>query len=97
MSTLEQLQRTFRFADAADIAIVSLFLYTFFMWFKSTASRQILIGIGVLAAVYLLARAFDLYMTAAMFQAALAFAAVATIVVFQEDLRRSFARLASLV
>lgn len=96
MSTLEQLQRTFRFADAADIVIISLFLYAFFMWFKSTASRQILIGIGVLAAVYLLARAFDLYMTAAMFQAGLAFAALAAIVVFQEDLRRSFARVASL-
>ena len=35
MSTFEQLQRTFRLADAADIALVSLFLYTFFMWFKN--------------------------------------------------------------
>ena len=96
MSALEQLQRTFRLADAADIVLVSLFLYTFFMWFKATASRQILVGIGVLTIVYLLARAFDLYMTAAIFQAGLAFAAIAAIVVFQEDLRRSFARLASL-
>jgi len=96
MSTLEQLHRTFRFADAADIAIVSLFLYAFFMWVRSTTSRQILIGIGVLAAVYLVARVFDLYMTAAIFQAGLAFAAVVAIVVFQEDLRRSFARLALL-
>ncbi|MBU0717534.1 MAG: diadenylate cyclase, partial [Planctomycetes bacterium] len=96
MSILEQLQRTFRLADAADIALVSLFLYTFFMWFKSSASRPILVGIGVLTIVYLLARAFDLYMTAAIFQAGLAFAAVAAIVVFQEDLRRSFARIASL-
>jgi uncharacterized protein (TIGR00159 family) len=96
MSTLEQLHRTFRLADAADIALVSLFLYTFFAWFKSTASRQILVGIGVLAIVYLLARAFDLYMIAAIFQAGLAFAAVAAIVVFQEDLRRAFVRIASL-
>jgi len=95
-SALEHLQRSFRFADAADIALVSLFLYTFFLWFKSTASRQILIGIGVLTIVYVLARTFDLYMTAAMFQAVLAFAAIAAIVVFQEDLRRSFARLALL-
>ena len=96
VSALEQLQRTFRLADAADIALVSLFLYTFFLWFKSTASRQILIGIGVLGAVYLLALAFDLYMTSALFQAILAFAAVAAVVVFQEDLRRSFARVATL-
>ena len=90
------LQRSFRLADAADIVLVSLFLYTFFLWFRSTASRQILIGMGVLAVVYVLARTFDLYMTAAMFQAVLAFAAIAAIVVFQEDLRRSFARLAAL-
>ncbi len=96
MSILEQLQRTFRLADAADIALVSLLLYAFFMWFKSTASRQILVGIGVLAIVYLLARAFDLYMITAIFQAGLAFAAIAAIVVFQQDLRRSFARLALL-
>ena len=95
-SVLENLQQSFRFADAADIVLVALFLYAFFLWFKSTASRQILIGIGVLAVVYVLARTFDLYMTAAMFQAALAFAAIAVIVVFQEDLRRSFARLAAL-
>ncbi len=95
-SVFENLQQSFRFADAADIVLVALFLYTFFLWFKSTASRQILIGIGVLAVVYVLARTFDLYMTAALFQAVLAFAAIAAIVVFQEDLRRSFARLAAL-
>jgi len=95
-SIFEQLQQSFRFADAADIVLVALFLYAFFLWFKSTASRQILVGIGVLAVVYMLARTFDLYMTAAMFQVALAFAAIAAIVVFQEDLRRSFARLAAL-
>ena len=96
MSILEHLQRTFRPADAADIAVVAVFLYTFFLWFKSTATRQALIGIGVLAIVYFTARAFDLYMTATMFQTGLAFAAIAFIVVFQEDLRRSFERLASL-
>ncbi len=95
-SIIEHLQRSFRFADAADIVLVALFLYTFFRWLRSAASRQMFIGMGVLAVVYVLARTFDLYMAAAMFQAALAFAAIAAIVVFQEDLRRSFARLAEL-
>ena len=96
MSTLEELRRAFRLADAFDIAFVALFLYTLFMWFKATASRQVLVGIAVLAAIYLIARRFDMYMTAAVFQAALTFTAVALIVVFQEDLRRAFARIASL-
>ncbi|GJM24508.1 MAG: adenylate cyclase [Phycisphaerae bacterium] len=95
-SIWEHLQVSFRIADAADIVLISLFIYAFFMWSKSTASRQMLVGLAVAALVYVLARAFNLYMTAAMFQGALAFAAVAVIVVFQEDLRRFFARLASL-
>ncbi|MHC5108742.1 MAG: diadenylate cyclase [Planctomycetota bacterium] len=95
-SWVDSLQQSFRLADAADILIVAVFLYTFCLWFKSTASRQILIGIGLLGVVYAAARAFDLYMTSAIFQACLAVAAIALIVVFQEDLRRTFARLASL-
>ncbi len=92
----EQFGRTFRWVDVVDIAFVSLFIYTFFQWFKSTASRQVLVGVGVLVVVYLLTRLLDLYMTAAIFQASLAFTAIAAIVVFQEDLRRSFSRLANL-
>jgi len=44
----------------------------------------------------LIARTFDMYMTAALFQAALAITAIALIVVFQEDLRRAFSRIALL-
>ncbi|MGD2110471.1 MAG: diadenylate cyclase [Phycisphaerae bacterium] len=94
-SLIDHVQQSFRLADAADIVLVSLLLYAFFLWFKSTASRQILVGMGVLAIVFVLARTFDLYMTAAIFQAVLAFAVIAVIVVFQQDLRRSFARLAT--
>ena len=96
MGILEYLQHTFRLADAFDIAFVSIFIYTLILWFKTTTSRPVVIGIAILTAMYLAARAFDMYMTAAIFQAGLAFAAVALIVVFQEDLRRLFARIASL-
>ena len=92
----EDLLRTFRIADAFDIAFVSLLLYALFVWFKATASRPILVGMGVLVVVYFAARALDMYMTAGLFQLGLAFAAIAAIVVFQEDLRRAFARIASL-
>jgi uncharacterized protein (TIGR00159 family) len=92
----EQLRHSFRIADAADIVLVSVFLYTIFLWFRSTASRQILVVVGILTIVYVLARTFKLYITVAMFQAVLAVAVIATIVVFQQELRRSFARLALL-
>jgi len=49
MSMLEDLHRAFRLADAFDIVFVAMFLYALFMWFKATASRQVLVGIGILA------------------------------------------------
>lgn len=96
VAIFDYLERSFRWADVADIGLVALLLYTFLLWFKSTASRQILIGVGILFAVYGFARAFDLYMTTYLFQAVLAFSAIAAIVVFQEDIRRGFIRIASL-
>jgi len=41
ISILGQLQRSFRIADAADILLVALFLYMFFLWFRSTAFRAL--------------------------------------------------------
>lgn len=93
---LDALQRSFRLADAVDIVLVAVFIYALLIWFKSTASRPILVGMGVLAIIYSVARSFDMYMTSALYQAGLTVAAVAAVVVFQEDLRRTFAGLASL-
>jgi uncharacterized protein (TIGR00159 family) len=52
-------------------------------------------GVSVLAVVYLLARVFDMYMTALVFQGVFAVLLVALVVVFQEDLRRLFERVAT--
>lgn len=90
---VEEVVRAFRFADAVDIALVATFLYAVLLWFKQTASRSVLVGVVLLALIYLFARAFDLYMTALLFQAVFAGLLVMLVVVFQEDLRRAFERL----
>jgi len=88
--------RLVRIADIVDIAFVALFIYALLTWFKRAASRRIVIGILLLGVVYAAARAFDLYMTAQLFQAAFAVLLIALVVVFQEDLRRIFERIATL-
>ena len=92
---IDELRRTFRIADAFDIALITLFLYTVLVWFRTTASRSLAIGLSVLAALYVLARAFDLYLTLLVFHGAFAVMLVMLVVVFQEDLRRMLERLAS--
>lgn len=91
----DELYRNFRIADAIDIAIISVIFYSGLVWFKETASRRVVIGLTALVVVYFLARAFDLYLTSLLFQAGFAVLVVMLIVIFQEDLRRGFERVAT--
>lgn len=93
---LNEFGRSFRVSDAADILLVAVAIYFTLIWLKQTASRSVLIGVGVLVGIYFLARAFDLYMTSVLFNAAFAGLVVALVVVFQHDIRRAIERIAVL-
>ena len=94
-SFVDEFRRTFRIADGVDILLMSVFLYSALVWFKRTASRRVLIGMFFLFAVYLFARALDMYLTSLVFHTCLAALLIVLVVVFQEDLRRMFERFAS--
>jgi diadenylate cyclase len=64
------------------------------IWFKKTTSRFILIGIIILGAIYSSARFFSMYLTEYVFQGFFAILLIAMVIIFQEDLRRFFERLA---
>jgi len=92
---LLQLVNTIRISDLLDIAIIAIFSYIVLVWFKKTASRFVLIGIFILAAIYAIARIFHLYITEYVLQGFFAILVIALIIIFQEDLRRFFERLAT--
>ena len=94
-SFVDEFRRTFRIADGVDILLMSVFLYSALVWFKRTASRRVLIGMFFLFAVYLFARAFDMYLTSLVFHTCLAALLIVLVVVFQEDLRRMLERFAT--
>lgn len=52
-----------------DIAIIAILIYVVLVWFMKAASRFVLVGIGLLGAVYILSRVFRLYLTAVVLQA----------------------------
>lgn len=93
---LYELKENIRPADFFDIAVISVFLYSAITWFKQTASRSVIIGVSVVTFIYFLARTFNLYLTSLLFQGVFAVLLVALVVVFQEDLRRVFERIATL-
>lgn len=94
LSLLDEFRRNFRIADAVDILLMSIFFYSALIWFKETASRRILIGVLLLVIVYFCARIFDMYLTSLVFHTGFAALVIVLIVVFQEDLRRMFERVA---
>lgn len=80
--------------DVLDAVIVSLFLWAGIVWLRRTRARLALLGLGILGAVYLLARALSLELTAWMLQGFFAVFVIVVVVVFQEDLRRLFEQIA---
>lgn len=80
-----------------DIGIVTLAIYIFLVAIKRTRrSGLILTGILIVGLVYLAARRLNLLLTVALLQGFFAVFLVAIIVIFQEDIRYFFERVASL-
>ena len=81
--------------DVLDIAVVAGFGWLAIGYLRRTRGRAALVGLGVLVAIYFVARALDLRLTATLFQGFFAVVVLVLVVVFQEDLRRAFERLGS--
>lgn len=98
-STLLQLMRTvigaIRLADVIDVVVVSMFVYAAITWVRRARSRFVLLGFASLVAVYFLARVLDMYLTLFLFQAGITVALLALVVIFQEEIRRAFERIAT--
>ncbi|MBI5244895.1 MAG: diadenylate cyclase [Elusimicrobia bacterium] len=86
----------FSLTDALDIAIVSVLLYLAWSWFKRTKAAFVAIGMLILTGVYIIARILNLVLTAYIFQGFFAVFLLAIIIIFQEELRHFFERLAVL-
>lgn len=83
-------------SDLLDVALMSFLVYSVLVWFKRTRAAFVLTGILIIAAVYLLARQFNLFLTASVFQGFFAVILVAVVIIFQEELRHFFERVAVL-
>lgn len=81
-------------SDIIDILFVAVLLYTATAFLKQTRAAFIIRGIFILAAIYILARYLDLQLTAWIFQGFFAIFLIIIVVIFQEELRQIFERIA---
>ena len=88
--------QSLRIQDILDIAIISISISVLLIWIKDRASRFVFIGISLLGFIYIIAKFFQLYLTTVVLQGFFAILLFVLVVIFQEDLRRFFERLAIL-
>ncbi len=81
-------------ADILDIALVSVLIYAILVWFKQAKAAGVAKGMLVATAVYLLSRGTGMVMTTSIFHGFFAILLVALVVIFQEELRTTFERIA---
>lgn len=87
---------TFRIEDFFDIIIIATLIYVILIWFKHTTSRFVFVGMSLLGVIYIGARIFHLYLTTLVLQSFFTVLIIALVVIFQEDIRRFFERLATI-
>jgi len=83
-----------RITDLIDVAIVAAMLFAGIVWLRRSRARFAALGIGLVAALYLVVSRLGFQLTAWILQGFLAVVVIITVVVFQEDLRRLFERIA---
>jgi len=80
--------------DVIDILFMSFLIYTILVWFKHTRSAFVLTGIGFFGIVYLIARQFNMLLTAYILQGFFAIFLLALVIIFQEEIRRFLEQIA---
>lgn len=94
MTTLGQIAGQLGVTGAVDILLLSLLIYALLSLLRRSRLAGAATGVFVLAVVYLLARLFELTLTASVLEATFAVLVVGAIVVFRDELRRFLEQLA---
>ena len=94
LKVLLEFAQNIRLMDLIDIGVITLFIYLLLVWLKKARARFILIGMVILGSIYIFARVFGLYLTTMVFQGFFAILLITIVVIFQEELRHLFERVA---
>ncbi|TVR51519.1 MAG: TIGR00159 family protein [Gemmatimonadales bacterium] len=79
--------------DMVEIAIVSFLLYRILILLQRTRAMHMILGVGLLAGVYFMARLLDFSLIRTLLETLFQYGAIAALVVFQPELRAALARL----
>lgn len=92
---MSQFVEHFRLADLLDIVVLTVLLYAGISWMTRRLSHAVIIGVALVGLLYVAARVLQMYLTLLLFQVGIVIIAFSLVVIFQQDLRRGFERLAA--
>lgn len=81
--------KTFRFADALDILIVSFLIYSFIKLVRETRAEQLVKGILILILIWIVSSQMHLKMINSLLNNFFQFSVIAVLVLFQPEIRRA--------
>ncbi|MEK7388315.1 MAG: diadenylate cyclase [Elusimicrobiota bacterium] len=81
-------------SDIMDMLLVGTLIYGLLLWFKRTKSAFVALGLLLIVVVYTFAVQAGMYMTIRLFQGFFAVFVIGVIIIFQEELRSMFERIA---
>ncbi|MCS7164128.1 MAG: diadenylate cyclase CdaA [Thermodesulfovibrio sp.] len=90
---MEKFFEQLRWQDLIDIAIVSFIIYKIFILVKGTRAARMLIGVGVLLAISLISRFFELYTLDWLIQSFWTQIVIVLIILFQPEIRKALAQM----
>lgn len=93
MAELENVLAGIGVAGAVDILLMAILIYGALAWMRARHMRRLVRGVLVVLAVYLVARLFELELTATALEAVLLVVLVAAIVLYGAEIRRLVERL----
>ncbi len=95
MTELFEFIRTIRVSEVLDVVVMFLIIYSVLVWFKRTRAAFVVTGMLITGAAYLIARQLELSLTTTVFQGFFAIILVASVIIFQEEIKHFFEQVAS--
>lgn len=86
--------KAMRWEDVVDILVVAVFIYYVFRLVRGTRSLQVLLGLILVVAAYILATKFELMTTRFIISSFTSNLILVIVVLFSSDIRRGLARMA---
>ncbi len=84
----------FNIFEILDVVFMALLIYLTLVWFKKTKAAFVVIGIFFIGGFYLLARVFNMNLITTVFQGFFTIILIASVIIFQEEIRYFFERVA---